>query len=300
MCQLWKQMEQTVKPGSWPCMTFSSESSSVPTIILNDGKVIPQLGFGVWQVPEDGAKTAVTTALQAGYRSIDTAAAYQNEAGTGAAIAESGIPRDEVFVTTKLWNDDQGYDSTLRAFDKSMDQLGLDYLDLYLIHWQATGKGLYIDTFKAFQKLKADGRVGSIGVSNFTPDTLEKLIDATGEVPAVNQVELHPKLTQEDLRAFHTGKAIATEAWSPLGSGTVLDDPTIGGIAQELGKTPAQVIIRWHLQLGNIVIPKSVTPERTESNFDVFGFELTPDQVTTISGLNADQRTGPDPETFGS
>jgi 2,5-diketo-D-gluconate reductase A len=281
-------------------MTFTSEKSSVPVIILNDGNTIPALGYGVWQVPEDECYAAVTSALKAGYRSIDTAAIYGNEVGTGRAIADSGIARDEVFVTTKLWNDDQGYDSTLRAFDLSMEKLGLDYLDLYLIHWQATGKGLYIDTFKAFQKLKADGRIGSIGVSNFTEPTLEKLIDAVGEVPAVNQIELHPKLIQTELRAFHAAKGIATEAWSPLGSGQVLDDPTIGGIASQLGTTPAQVIIRWHLQLGNIVIPKSVTPSRIEANFDVFGFELTPEQVHTISGLDSGMRTGPDPDTFGS
>ena len=280
-------------------MTFKNETSSVPTIVLNDGHVIPQLGFGVWQVPDDEAQAAVKTALEVGYRSIDTAALYYNEGGTGRAIRESGIPRDEIFLTTKVWNDDQGYDNTLRAFDASTEKLGLDYVDLYLIHWQATGRGLYIDTFKAMQKLKADGRVGSIGVSNFTSDTLDKLIDAVGEVPAVNQVELHPKLTQVDLRAYHLGKGIATEAWSPLGSGQLLDNPTIGAIADELGKSPAQVIIRWHLQVGNVVIPKSVTPERIKSNFDVFGFELTPAQIDKIGGLNENYRTGPDPDNFG-
>lgn len=281
-------------------MAYKSETSTVPTIALNDGHAIPALGLGVWQVPDDEAYAAVGTALESGYRSVDTAAAYQNERGTGRAIRESGIPRDEIFVTTKLWNDDQGYDSTLRAFDRSMANLGLDYLDLYLIHWQATGKGLFIDTFKAFQKLKADGRIGSIGVSNFTAPTLERLIDAVGEVPAVNQIELHPRLVQRDMRSFHTDKGIATEAWSPLGSGLVLDDPTIGSIAEDLGKSPAQVIIRWHIQLGNIVIPKSVTPERIRSNFDVFDFELTTDQVTEISALDDGTRTGPDPDTFGA
>ena len=281
-------------------MTFTSEHNVVPTIVLNDGNMIPALGYGVWQIPDDESYTAVTHALEAGYRSIDTAAIYGNEVGTGRAIADSGIPRDQLFVTTKLWNDDQGYESTLRAFDTSMQRLGLEYLDLYLIHWQCAGKGLYIDTFRAFQKLKADGRIGSIGVSNFTAPTLKKLIEAVGETPAVNQIELHPKLIQTDMRAFHTGKGIATEAWSPLGSGQVLDDPTIGAIAEEVGKSPAQVIIRWHLQLGNIVIPKSVTPERIKSNIDVFGFELTVDQLSAISALDSGLRTGPDPDEFGN
>ncbi|MBY6413085.1 aldo/keto reductase [Rhodococcus sp. BP-252] len=282
-------------------MTFSPKTSSVPTIVLNDGHAIPQLGFGVWQVPDDGAYDAVAEALKVGYRSIDTAKVYENEAGTGKAIAESGIARDELFVTTKLWNDDQGYDSTLTAFDASMDRLGLDYLDLYLIHWQQLDRDKYIDTFKAFQKLKADGRIGSIGVSNFTIPTLEKLIDAVGEVPAVNQIELHPRFNQEELRAFHTSKGIATEAWSPLGSGTILDDPAFATIADAHGVTPAQVILRWHIQLGNVVIPKSVTPARIASNFDVFGFELSSDEIQQINALDTpDGRTGPDPDVFAA
>ena len=281
-------------------MTFKSESSSVPTIVLNDGNVIPALGFGVWQVPDAESRAAVATALEVGYRSIDTAAIYGNERGTGQAIAESGLPREEIYVTTKLWNDDQGYDSTLRAFDASMERLGLEYLDLYVIHWQCVDKGKYVDTFRAFQKLKADKRVRSIGVSNFSIPTLEKLIDAVGETPAVNQIELHPLLTQTALREFHLAHGIATEAWSPLGSGRALGNETIGALATELGKTPAQAIIRWQLQLGNVVIPKSVTPERIRSNFDVLGFELTPEQMQTISGLDAGVRTGPDPDQFGS
>ena len=282
-------------------MTFSAETSTVPTIVLNDGHAIPQLGFGVWQVPDDGAQEAVSEALRVGYRSIDTAKVYENETGTGKAIAESGIARDELFVTTKLWNDDQGYDSTLEAFDASMERLGLEYLDLYLIHWQQLDRDKYIDTFKAFQKLKSDGRIGSIGVSNFTIPTLEKLIDAVGETPAVNQIELHPRFIQEDIRAFHTAHAIATEAWSPLGSGTVLDDPTFAPIAEAHGVTPAQVILRWHIQLGNVVIPKSVTPERIASNFDVFGFQLSNDEIQQINALDTpDGRTGPDPDKFSS
>ncbi|MEV0356963.1 aldo/keto reductase [Nocardia sp. NPDC050697] len=279
-------------------MTFRSDKSAVPTIVLPDGNVIPQLGFGVFQVPADEAATVVTKALEVGYRSIDTAAIYGNEEGTGRAIRESGLPRDEVYVTTKLWNSEQGYDSTLRAFDESLKRLGLEYLDLYLVHWPVPKADRYVDTFKAFQALKADGRVRSIGVSNFTPAHLERIIAETGEIPAVNQVELHPRFIQAPLRSFHQSHAIATEAWSPLGQGQVLDDPVITSIARQLGRTPAQVVIRWHLQLGNIVIPKSVTPERIESNFDVFGFELTAEQVEAISGLNADARIGGDPETL--
>ncbi len=280
-------------------MTFSSETSTVPTIVLNDGHAIPQLGFGVWQVPDDGAQAAVAEALKVGYRSIDTAKVYENETGTGKAVAESGIARDELFITTKLWNDDQGYDSTLKAFDASMARLGLE--DLYLIHWQQLDRNKYIETFKAFQKLKADGRVGSIGVSNFTIPTLEKLIEEVGETPSVNQIEVHPHFVQTELRAFHTEKGIATEAWSPLGSGTVLDDPALAPIAEAHGVTPAQVVLRWHIQHGNVVIPKSVTPKRIASNFDVFGFELTNDEVAQINALDTvDGRTGPDPDKFSS
>lgn len=269
--------------------------------MLNDGNSIPALGFGVWQVPDDESYAAVAEALKAGYRSIDTAKIYENETGVGRALADSGIARDELFVTTKLWNDDQGYDSTLRAFDDSLSRLGLDYVDLYLIHWPVPSADRYVDTFKAFQKIKADGRARSIGVSNFTPETLDRLIAETGEVPALNQVELHPRFNQADLRAFHTGKGIATEAWSPLGQGTVLEDEAIAKIAAAHGKTTAQVIIRWHLQIGNVVIPKSVTPERIAANFDVFDFELTPEEINTLGSLTrADGRIGPDPYTFGA
>ncbi|MGC0362614.1 2,5-diketo-D-gluconate reductase A [Rhodococcus sp. 27YEA15] len=281
-------------------MTESNDVTSVPTIVLNDGKAIPALGFGVFQVPDDETQAAVSSALKAGYRSIDTAKIYGNEVGVGRAVAESGIAREDLYITTKLWNAEQGYDSTLAAFDASLDKLGLDYLDLYLIHWPVPSQDLYVDTFKAFQKLKADGRVRSIGVSNFTIDHLQRVIDETGEVPALNQIELHPRFTQTELRAFHTEKGIATEAWSPLGQGAVLGDPVITAIADAHGVTDAQVVLRWHLQIGNVVIPKSVTPERIAANFDIFGFELTPDEINAIGALDdTDGRIGPDPSVFG-
>ncbi|MBN7441479.1 aldo/keto reductase [Mycobacteroides abscessus] len=266
---------------------------------LNSGTTIPQLGYGVWQVPDDQAHAAVSAALQVGYRSIDTAKIYDNEAGTGAAIAESGIPRGDVFLTTKLWNSDQGYDNALRAFDASLERLGTDYVDLYLIHWPVPELDEYVASFKALQRIQADGRAKAIGVSNFTVDNLKRLIDETGEVPALNQIELHPRFTQPELRAFHAEYGIATEAWSPLGQGTILEDATIGAIAQAHDVSAAQVILRWHLQLGNVVIPKSVTPARIAANFDVFGFELSTDEVERITALDAsDGRIGPDPTTF--
>ncbi|WP_424185889.1 aldo/keto reductase [Actinokineospora sp. G85] len=272
--------------------------ATVPTVALNDGTAIPQLGFGVWQVPEDEVTAVVATALAAGYRSIDTAAIYGNEKGTGEAIAASGIPRDELFVTTKLWNSEQGYDSTLRAFDESMAKLGLDQLDLYLIHWAAPRRDKYVETFKAFEKLRADGRVRSIGVSNFHIPHLQRLLDETDVVPVVNQIELHPNLPQTELRAFHAEHGIATEAWSPLASGGLLGDETLGALARKHGKSPAQVILRWHLQLGTIAIPKSVTPERIRANIDIFDFELDADDLKAIAGLENGKRTGFDPDEF--
>lgn len=240
----------------------------------------------------------MSAALQAGYRHVDTASAYRNERETGRAVAESGIPRDELYVVTKLWNADQGYDSTLAAFDASMDRLGLDYLDLYLVHWPMPQRNSFVDTFKAFAHLRDQGRIRSIGVSNFEPEHLDVLIDATGIVPAVNQVELHPRLPQTVLREAHERLGVATEAWSPLGQGALLTHPRITGVADGCGRTPAQVLIRWHIQLGNIVIPKSVNSTRIASNFDVFDFELSPDEMTSISGLDDDTRLGPDPRTF--
>ncbi len=275
--------------------------SKVPPIILNNGVEMPQLGFGVWQVPDTEAETAVATALEEGYRSIDTAAVYGNEEGTGRAIARSGVPREDLFVTTKLWNSDQGYDSTLRAFESSLSKLGLDYVDLYLIHWPTPARGRYVDTYKAFEKLHADGRIRAVGVSNFLPEHLAHLIAETSVVPAVNQIELHPHLQQHAAREYHAEQGVATEAWSPLGSGKgILEIPAIVAIARKHGRTPAQVVLRWHLQLGNVVIPKSVTPSRIAENIDVFGFSLDDEDLAAISALNEDRRLGPDPAEFNA
>ncbi|GAA3210627.1 aldo/keto reductase [Streptomyces sp. XM83C] len=274
-------------------------SSKVPAITLNNGVEMPQLGFGVWQVPDDEAERAVATALQAGYRSIDTAAIYGNEEGTGRAIAASGLPREDIFVTTKLWNSDQGYDSTLRAFDTSLAKLGLEYVDLYLIHWPRPDRDRYVDTYRAFEKLHADGRIRAIGVSNFLPEHLDRLLAETSVVPAVNQIELHPYLQQQASRDYHAEKGIATEAWSPLGSGKgLLEVPAIVAIARKHDRSPAQVVLRWHLQTGNIVIPKSVTPSRIQENIDVFDFSLDEEDLAAISALNEDRRLGPDPAKF--
>ena len=270
--------------------------SEVPTMTLNNGVQIPQLGFGVFLVPPQETERVVSTALQVGYRSIDTAAAYHNEEGVGRAIASCGLPRDEVFVTTKLWNADHGYDQALRAFDRSARRLGLDTVDLYLIHWPVPAADRYVETWTALETLLTDGRVRAIGVSNFGPRQLRRLFAETGTVPAVNQVELHPYLSQAELRAIHAEHDIATEAWSPLAQGQVLVDPRIARIAEKHGVTPAQVVLRWHLQLGNIVIPKSVTPRRIRENFDVFGFELADEDLAVIATLEIGRRFGPDPE----
>lgn len=273
--------------------------SNVPTVTLNNGVRMPQLGFGVWQVPDREAAAAVSAALEAGYRSIDTAAIYGNEKGTGQAIAGAGLPREELFVTTKLWNADQGYDSTMRAFDASLDKLGLAHLDLYLIHWPNPGRGLYADTWRAFEKLYAERRAKAIGVSNFPVAQLQHLLDAGSVVPAVNQIELHPNLPQAELRAFHADHGIATEAWSPLGQGKgLLADPALAALAAKHGRTPAQIVLRWHLQLGNVVIPKSVTPSRIRENLDVFGFELDAADLAAVGALDNGRRLGPDPATF--
>jgi 2,5-diketo-D-gluconate reductase A len=275
---------------------------AAPLVTLNDGNSMPQVGLGVWQTPPEDTERAVATALEAGYRHVDTAAGYFNEREVGKAVTASGLAREDVFVTTKLRNAGQGYDSTLAAFDTSMKHLGFsgsaDYLDLYLIHWPMPAKNLFVDTFKAFAHLRDRGRIRSIGVSNFEPEHLRILVDSTGIVPAVNQIELHPLLQQQELREVHAQLGIATEAWSPLGQGSLLSNPTVTAVADAHGKTPAQVLIRWHIQLRNIVIPKSVTPERIVSNFDVFDFELTEQDMASISSLGDGTRLGPDPRTF--
>ncbi|MEU9855634.1 aldo/keto reductase [Streptomyces sp. NPDC047974] len=262
---------------------------------------MPQLGFGVWQVPDDEAEKAVATALEAGYRSIDTAAIYENERGTGKALAASGVPREELFVTTKLWNADQGYDSALRAFDTSLERLGLDHVDLYLIHWPTPAKDAYVDSYRALEKILVEGRAKAIGVSNFLPEHLERLKAETGVVPAVNQIELHPQLAQAESRALHAELGIATEAWSPLGSGRgLLDVPAIVAVARKHGRTPAQAVLRWHLQTGNVVIPKSVTPSRIRENIDVFDFELDAEDMAAIAALDEGRRLGPNPAEFNA
>ena len=268
-----------------------------PLLKFNDGIYAPQLGFGVYQIDDAQATDAVSTALKVGYRSIDTAAFYKNEKGVGEAISQSGIPRSEIFLTTKLWNGDQGFDATLKAFDASMDKLNQDYLDLYLIHWPRPAKDQFVDTFKAFIRLRDEGRIKSIGVSNFQPKHLEKLIAETGVVPVVNQIELHPDFAQVDVAGFNKSKGIVTEAWSPLGQGgDLLKNKIIKEVADAHGKTAAQVIIRWHLQLGHMVIPKSQTPSRIKENFDVFDFELSNDQLKKINGLDGGNRMGPNPD----
>ncbi|GGP58186.1 aldo/keto reductase [Streptomyces melanogenes] len=276
--------------------------SKVPSITLNNGVEMPQLGYGVWQVPDAEAAQAVTTAIETGYRSIDTAAIYENEVGTGKAITASGVAREELFVTTKLWNNASETwtrDGVLREFDASLAKLGLDYVDLYLIHWPRAMRDDYVAIWKAFGELAQSGRAKAIGVSNFKEPQLRRIIDESGVVPAVNQVELHPQLAQPELRAFHAEHGIATEAWSPLGQGKgLLEVPTIVAIAQKYGKTAAQVALRWHVQLGTIAIPKSVTPSRIAENFDVFGFELDAEDIAAIAALDEAKRLGPDPDDF--
>ncbi|MFC7242453.1 aldo/keto reductase [Catellatospora aurea] len=272
---------------------------TVPDVTLNNGVLMPQLGFGVWQVDDDAAEHAVTTALRAGYRSIDTAMIYGNEQGVGRALSAAGVPREQLFVTTKLWNTDHEYDKALRAFDASLDRLGLDYLDLYLMHWPVPSQDRYTEAWRAMEKLYADKRVRAIGVSNFTVQTMSRLLDEFDVVPAVNQIELHPHFPQEELRKLHAVHDIATEAWSPLGQGKgLLDDPVLARIAAKHGRTPAQVVLRWHLQLGNVVIPKSVTPSRIAENIDVFGFALDDEDMAAIAGLDNGGRIGPDPAVF--
>ncbi len=273
-------------------------TNSTPTLELNDGHQIPQLGFGVFLVPPEDTAEVVQKALATGYRHIDTAAAYGNEAGVAAGIERSGVPRDQVFVTTKLPNSHHGYEAAQRAIDSSLEQLGLDHVDLYLIHWPRPAQDRYVETWRALTEFKADGRATSIGVSNFTAEHLERIIGESGETPTVNQIELHPRLVQAELRRLHDRHHIVTEAWSPLGRARLFDEPVIAGVAQAHGRTPAQVILRWHIQLGNVVFPKSVTSERIEENFDIFDFELDDEQMDAIERVDAGQRFGPDPARF--
>jgi 2,5-diketo-D-gluconate reductase A len=275
--------------------------ASQPIISLNDGNRMPQLGFGVWQVENSEATHVVRQAIETGYRSIDTAAIYRNEEGVGEALKGVSVPREELFVTTKLWNDRHGYDETFRAFDESLKKLQLDYVDLYLIHWPVARQDKFVEAWRAFAKLKEDGRARSIGVSNFTAANLRRLFDETGITPVLNQVELHPRFQQKDLRAFHAQHGIATESWSPLGRGTVMDAEALAAIGRKYGKSPAQVIIRWHLDSGLIVIPKSVTPERIRENFDVLDFQLDAQDMEQMARLDTDEagRIGTHPDNFG-
>jgi 2,5-diketo-D-gluconate reductase A len=274
------------------------DATAVPELTLHDGVEMPQLGFGVFQIPPEETQERVEEALATGYRHVDTAAAYRNEAGVGAAIAAGGVRREDVFVTTKLWNSAQGYDSTLQAFEKSIGRLGTDHVDLYLIHWPLPSRDLYLDTWRAFERIKEEGGARSIGVSNFRVEDLERLEQEAEQRPTVNQIELHPQLQQAELRAWHADHDVVTEAWSPLAQGELLEDETIATIAAHYERTPAQVILRWHLQLGNVVIPKSVTPQRIRENFELFDFALSEDDMAAIERLDAGERTGPDPATF--
>jgi 2,5-diketo-D-gluconate reductase A len=273
---------------------------TIPYLTLHDGVEIPQLGFGVFQVPPEDTQEVVEQALDAGYRHIDTAGAYRNEKGVGAAIEASGLAREDLFVTTKLWNSEQGFETTLAAFEASLARLGLAYVDLYLIHWPVPSEDRYLDTWRAFERIHDEGRSRTIGVSNFRVEDLERLEDEAEARPTVNQIELHPRLQQAELRAWHADHQVVTEAWSPLAQGELLDDETIAAIAEKHGKTPAQVILRWHLQLGNVVFPKSVTPERIRENIELFDFELSDAEMTEFERLDRGERIGPDPGTFVS
>ncbi|TFD24769.1 MULTISPECIES: aldo/keto reductase [Cryobacterium] len=270
----------------------------VPTVNLNNGTTIPQLGFGTFQVTPETTKAATLAALAAGYRHIDTAEMYGNEKEVGEAVAESGLNRSEIYVTSKLNNGFHDRADALAAFDRTMDALGFDYLDLFLIHWPLPAVGDFVETWKAMEEMQLSGRVRTIGVSNFQREHLQRLFDETETVPAVNQIEVHPYLTQDALRAFNTEHGIATEAWSPLAQGAVLSDSVITGIADRLGKSAAQVTLRWHLQRGDIVFPKSVTRSRVDENFALFDFVLTEADIAAITALNRDERTGPNPDEF--
>jgi 2,5-diketo-D-gluconate reductase A len=270
----------------------------VPDVELANGVRIPQFGFGVFQIPPEETAQAVRTALEAGYRHIDTAQMYRNEEGVGAGIAAAGVARDDVFVTTKLANDAHGHDNAITALEGSLRRLGFDHVDLYLIHWPLPHKDNFVRTWQGFEDLLRAGKARAIGVSNFQPAHLDRLAEESATVPAVNQIELHPALQQTELRAYHQEHGIATEAWSPLAQAEVLEDPVLTDLAEKHGRTAAQVVLRWHLQLGNIVFPKSSSPERIKQNIDVFGFELDDEDMTAIGKLDEGRRTGPDPDTF--
>ena len=269
-----------------------------PRLALNDGRSLPQLGFGLWQVPQDHTARVVREGLAAGYRLIDGAAIYGNEAGLGEGLRTSDVPRDDVFVTTKIWNDRQGRAEARRAFVDSLDRIGVDRIDLVLIHWPCPDRDLYVDTWKTLIDLRSEGRVASIGVSNFHRPQLERIISETGVVPVLNQIELHPRLQQADLRAFHAENGIVTQSWTPLGQGQSFDAGPVRDAAARTGKSPAQVILRWHLQLGCSVIPRSTRPAGLAENLDLFDFSLTDDEMAAIATLEASERTGPDPMQF--
>jgi 2,5-diketo-D-gluconate reductase A len=273
---------------------------TIPSLTLHDGVEIPQLGFGVFQVPPEDTQEVVELALDAGYRHIDTAGAYRNEKGVGAAIEASGLAREDLFVTTKLWNSEQGFETTLAAFEASLRRLDLDHVDLYLIHWPVPSEDRFVETWRAFERIQKEGGARTIGVSNFRVEDLERLEAETDTRPTVNQIELHPRLQQAELRAWHADHEVVTEAWSPLAQGELLDDGTIIAIAERHGRTPAQAILRWHLQLGNVVFPKSVTPERIRENLGLFDFELSDEEMAEFERLDRGERIGPDPETFVS
>ncbi|GHF65155.1 diketogulonate reductase-like aldo/keto reductase [Amycolatopsis bartoniae] len=268
----------------------------VPAKRLNNGVEMPSLGFGVYKIPDDEVEQVVRTAIEAGYRSIDTATLYRNERGVGAAVRSCGLPREELFVTTKLWNTEHGYDRALKAFEGSLAQLGLDYVDLYLIHWPQPSRDLYVETWRALEKILADGRARAIGVSNFQVPHLQRLLDETDVVPAVDQVELHPALQQPELRKFDADHGIVTEAWSPLARGGLLSHQVITTIARKHGKTPAQVVLRWHIEMDLVAIPKSATPERIRENIDIFDFELDAQDVAALATLESGDRQGPHPD----
>jgi 2,5-diketo-D-gluconate reductase A len=273
-------------------------SSTDPTVTLSDGEQIPQLGFGTFAIPPRETVDVVARALLAGYRHIDTAASYGNEAGVGQAVHAAGLQRDDVYITTKCFNDDHGFEQAKRALHASLKRLEMEHVDLYLIHWPVPSADRYVETWQALVELQRDGLTRSIGVSNFQPAHLERIIAETGVTPVINQIELHPYFQQVGLRREHADLGIVTEAWSPLAQGKVLDDPALTAIAEAHGVTTGQVTIRWHLQLGNVVIPKSATQERIEQNLDVFGFTLSAAEMATIEALDAGDRTGPDPETY--